>query len=241
MRGNFHSWNPTLTNPIWEQIRARQQGFSKRAGGRSHSPSTSPPAASRGPRRACGSAAGSSARSACGRQPAALLTDAGRSPRLPGARGPQLPVLAARVRRRSVGRRAHADAPGAAGRNRRRRASGILRARGRPIVRRRGADLRPADPRRRPQHPRLRHQLVADGDGTARARMDRPAGDRAARHHLSRSLPVHAPVELPGGQRSEVPRLQARRLRRRHPASRRCASATSRRCGCCSGRRRSFS
>ena len=28
MRGNFHSWNPTLTHPIWEQIRARQQGFS---------------------------------------------------------------------------------------------------------------------------------------------------------------------------------------------------------------------
>jgi putative ABC transport system permease protein len=27
MRGNFHSWSPTLTHPIWEQIRARQQGF----------------------------------------------------------------------------------------------------------------------------------------------------------------------------------------------------------------------
>ena len=29
MRGSFHSWNPTLTNPIWEQIRARQQGFAQ--------------------------------------------------------------------------------------------------------------------------------------------------------------------------------------------------------------------
>jgi putative ABC transport system permease protein len=27
-RGFFNSWNPSLTNPIWEQIRERQQGFS---------------------------------------------------------------------------------------------------------------------------------------------------------------------------------------------------------------------
>jgi putative ABC transport system permease protein len=28
MRGSFNSWHPSLTNPIWEQIRERQQGFS---------------------------------------------------------------------------------------------------------------------------------------------------------------------------------------------------------------------
>jgi putative ABC transport system permease protein len=28
MRGSFNSWHPSLTNPIWEQIRSQQQGFS---------------------------------------------------------------------------------------------------------------------------------------------------------------------------------------------------------------------
>ena len=28
MRGNFNSWHPTVTNPIWEQIRDRQEAFS---------------------------------------------------------------------------------------------------------------------------------------------------------------------------------------------------------------------
>src|SRR5436190_7098376 len=27
-RGNFSSWHPAVTNPIWEQIRARQESFS---------------------------------------------------------------------------------------------------------------------------------------------------------------------------------------------------------------------
>ena len=149
MRGSFHSWNPTLTNPIWEQIRARQQGFS-RCWRPAPLPSTSPPAASRGRRRPSGSAARCSARSACGRQPAALLTDAD------DRRGcPARAVLSYPFWQREYGgdrsaRRAHADAAGAAGRDRRRRAGGILRARGRPLVRRGAADLRPADPRRRP-------------------------------------------------------------------------------------------
>jgi predicted permease len=29
MRGSFNSWHPSLTHPIWEQIRARQQGLSE--------------------------------------------------------------------------------------------------------------------------------------------------------------------------------------------------------------------
>jgi len=29
VRGNFSSWHPSLSNPIWEQIRARQQAFSE--------------------------------------------------------------------------------------------------------------------------------------------------------------------------------------------------------------------
>ena len=187
MRGSFNSWNPTLTNPIWEQIRARQQGFSSLLATGAATFNLATGGESR-PRRASGSAAGSS--TSLGVRPAAgrVLTDADDRRGCPARAVLSYPFWQREYGgdRSVVGRTI--DAPGAAGRNRRRRAGGILRARGRPIVRRGAADLRPADPRRRRQHPRLRHQLVADGHGPAQARVVPPAGDRAARHHLSRPV-----------------------------------------------------
>ena len=196
MRGSFHSWNPTLTHPIWEQIRARQQGFSSMlAAG-----TTGFNLASGGESRpAQGLWVSGGLFSALGVRPAAgrVLTDADDRRGCPARAVLSYPFWQREYGgdRSVVGRTITLQAQpveivGVA-------QAGFFRARGRPTVRRGGAHLRRANPRRWPQRPRLRHQLVADGHGTSQARMDRPAGDRAARDDLSRSLPLDAPVELP--------------------------------------------
>ena len=235
MRGNFHSWNPTLTNPIWEQIRARQQGFSSllAAGTTGFNLATGGES-----RPAQGLWVSGGFFDALGVRPAAgrVLTDADDRRGCPARAVLSYPFWQREYGgdRSVVGRTLTLQAQPV-------EIVGVAQAGFFGLEVGRSFDV--AVP--------ICAEPILDGGrsildsgtnwwltvmGRLEARVDRPAGDRAARHHLSRSLPVDAPVELPRRQRSEVPRLQARGLRRGHPASRRCASATSRRCGCCSDR-----
>ena len=236
-RGNFETWHPAVTQPIWREIAGAARGVLRavRVGrdgvqsvGRwrgAHAPTAS------------GSAASSSTTLGLtpGRGPPALAGR--RSSRLRAARRARPRLLAARVRRRPVGHRPDDHARLAARGDRRRRAGRRF------TVSRSAATFDVALP--------LCAEPAFSGDGKGRVdagttwwlsvfgRLEAGLDGRArvgapGRRSRRQSSAPRCPPTYPAGQRREVPGLQARRVSGRRGAVAAARGLRDRRCGCCS-------
>ena len=227
---------PSLTNPLWEQIRDRQQAFSERV--RVGHADLRPDHRRRGAlrRRACGSAATSSTRSACRPLIGRIAHRRRRSPRLRGAAGGASATASgsastAAARRRSAAASCSTATPSTSSAS---TPAELLRRRGRPHLRRRACRCAPSRSSR-----------------GARTALDKPdvwflgaIGRLKPGWTLEQATAQLASISAPIFQ-ATLPHATGRRTRstiwssssariRPAPASRSCAATTSRRCGCCS-------
>ena len=204
-RGNFESWYPTVTRPIWRELSA-SAGVSRCSRGRAPTPPSIRPrgrdAADQrdlGDRRVLRHARSASRAPVCSHRPT-INAAARRAPC--SAR-----LLAACLRRRSGDREAACSPCADGDRDRRRRARGVSRAGGRAQLRRRAAAVRRSRAQRRRQGARrFGDDLVAVGVRPAESRMDDRSRDLASRRDLARHVQDAAPCRLSRDQRREVSR-----------------------------------